>query len=307
MPKPWARIEVGYFSHIKFLKLNANAISLWHEGKDYCDTHHTDGLIPREALQHFRFRGTKSVTMLSTSCGEKPSGAAYAPLWEEHPVGYKMHDYLDHNDCRDEVLTRLEDAEDIAELRKLANRGRQVKYRVERKARIAALAVTPVTRDEVRDKVRDKVRDRTRDVTRTCSPPTEALSETSPQPPSGGLSESGPLTAERGAPRREAPPSDVHVSNDLSARAGVFLERFQAIYAKVRDGAYYLLKPARDHEYACRLVAAWHDLDHLEKMVELFLLKKDWAPKNIPGTPGQFLHMAPACDALLRQHGHRVS
>lgn len=111
--KPWARIEIGYLNHPKFLWLNANAICLWHEGKQYCDMHLTDGLIPRDALKTFRFAGRKSVAMLLSTClTPRPDGTPYTPLWEAHPVGYKMHDYLDHNECRDAVLARLEQADE---------------------------------------------------------------------------------------------------------------------------------------------------------------------------------------------------
>lgn len=107
MAKPWARIEIGYLSHPKFLALNANAICLWHEGKNYCDTHQTDGMIPADALKTFRFRGKKSIEILLKSCGKKPDNTDYFPLWERHELGFKMHDYLDHNDCREAVLARM--------------------------------------------------------------------------------------------------------------------------------------------------------------------------------------------------------
>lgn len=111
-PKPWSKLEIGYLNHPKFLALNANAICLWHEGKNYCDTHHTDGLIPRDAMKTFRFRGAKAIALLLLSCGLKPDGTAYAALWSQHDVGFRMHDYLDHNDCRDAILARMEQAEE---------------------------------------------------------------------------------------------------------------------------------------------------------------------------------------------------
>lgn len=127
-PKPWAKLEIGYLDHPKFLALNANAICLWHEGKNYCDRHNTDGLIPRAALKGFRFRGKKSIAVLMTSCGDKPDGTAYAPLWDAHVVGYRMHDYLDHNDCRDDVLARIEHAE----ARREAERTRKAEWRAKK-------------------------------------------------------------------------------------------------------------------------------------------------------------------------------
>lgn len=159
MAKPWARIEIGYMGHPKFLWLNANAICLWHEGKQYCDMHHTDGLIPRDALKTFRFAGKKSIVALLTTCPTpKPDGTPYAPLWEEHAVGYKMHDYLDHNPCREEVLARMEDADDVAEIRRAANARRQAEYRAKRKAELEVL--------------------RSHNVTPTCPTPTDTDTET---------------------------------------------------------------------------------------------------------------------------------
>lgn len=131
MPKPWAKLEIGYLGHPKFLALNANAICLWHEGKNYCDTHLTDGLIPRDAMKMFRFRGAKAIALLLASCGQKPDGTPYAALWDAHLLGYRMHDYLEHNDCREAVLARMERAEEKRE----ENRGRQVEWRAREKER----------------------------------------------------------------------------------------------------------------------------------------------------------------------------
>lgn len=108
-PKPWAKVEIGRMRHPKFLALSGNAIALWDEGKDYCDEHQTDGIIPGEALKTFRFRGVKSIALLIQSCGQKTDGTPYAPLWTAHAHGYRMHDYLDHNDCREVVLARISD------------------------------------------------------------------------------------------------------------------------------------------------------------------------------------------------------
>lgn len=126
-PKPWAKLEVGYMDHPKFLALNANAICLWHEGKNYCDKFQTDGLIPRDALKLFRFRGAKAVAMLMAPCGTpKSDGGRYSPLWEDDPVGFRMHDYLDHNDCSDVVLARMEQAD--------RNRGLDREYKAHARA-----------------------------------------------------------------------------------------------------------------------------------------------------------------------------
>jgi len=157
--KPWARIEIGYLNHPKFLALNANAICLWHEGKNYCDSHHTDGLIPKDALKSFRFRGAKSVESLLKSCGQKGDGTPYAPLWHEHPVGYKMHDYLDYNDCRDAVLARMAKADE----RRQADADRKAEWRAMKKPK----------------KVSRKMSRRTSDGTETS--PSRSTTETTPE------------------------------------------------------------------------------------------------------------------------------
>jgi hypothetical protein len=179
MAKPWGRYELGYLDHQKFLTLNANAIALWWEGKNYCDTHHTDGLIPAEKVKQFRFKGAKSIGLLTTSCGVKTDGVtAYAPLWEVHPVGFKMHDYLDHNDCRDKVLARM----DAADERRDADRRRQADWRAREKER--------------RANERRVSHDVTRDANVTVTPSTEAVPET-------------PVEAERERERVHTPPFDV--------------------------------------------------------------------------------------------------
>jgi hypothetical protein len=94
----------------------------------------TDGLIPTTALKYFRFRGEKAVKQLMTSCGVKADGeTAYAPLWEPHSVGYKMHDYLEHNDCRDAILARMERADQ----RRLDERDRKAEWRSKKDAKRA--------------------------------------------------------------------------------------------------------------------------------------------------------------------------
>jgi uncharacterized protein YdaU (DUF1376 family) len=89
----------------------------------------------------------------------------------------------------------------------------------------------------------------------------------------------------------------------LDERAGRFLERYPEIYAKVRLGAHYHVKETRDLPVAKSIVAGWPDDTRLDVMVELFLKMNVREANNIPGTPGQFLNMAPECDARLREHG----
>lgn len=96
------------------------------------------------------------------------------------------------------------------------------------------------------------------------------------------------------------------VTDDTTGRkAGAFLEAYPEVYARCRNGASILMREARDFPTAIELVSTWPDPGHLESMLRLFLLKKDWSSKNEPGTVRQFAHMAPQCDALLRAERRR--
>lgn len=112
MPKPWAKYEVGFINHDKFRAMSANAICLWLEGKNYADDKLTDGVLPNYEVKHWRFYSKKNVDALTASVGNKPgTETPWAPLWEPHPDGWKMHDYLVHNDCRELALARKARAE----------------------------------------------------------------------------------------------------------------------------------------------------------------------------------------------------
>lgn len=77
---------------------------------------------------------------------------------------------------------------------------------------------------------------------------------------------------------------------------------YPEIYAKVRHGATYRLNEARDFEPCVQLVETYGD--RLPLILEYFLhLPPGKDVLNQPGTPRQLLHMAPMCDAELRQAG----
>ena len=87
-------------------------------------------------------------------------------------------------------------------------------------------------------------------------------------------------------------------TNDVVAEAaGRLLDRYPEIYAEVHRGARYLVRPVRDYAAACALVTGWPDAAYLERMLRAFLVH----PNRLkPGTPAQFLALAPEIDAELR-------
>lgn len=78
-------------------------------------------------------------------------------------------------------------------------------------------------------------------------------------------------------------------------------ERYGEIYERVRHAHYHII-PKRDGPAFAALEDGW-PLPRLAQMLEVFLLMPAKEANNIPGTPGQFLHMAPECDRRLRENG----
>jgi hypothetical protein len=102
------------------------------------------------------------------------------------------------------------------------------------------------------------------------------------------------------------PPSGAVEDEHIDEIAGTFLERYPEVYARCRSGATYRvsrIKQGRDLDYARELARGWPDVERLVAMLEVFLRRTDIAEKSTPGTPGQFLNMAPDCDRLLKEHG----
>lgn len=116
----WVRIHDGAMGNLKILRLSDSAFRLWVQGLCYCQTHLTDGLIPREALRQLGAK-RRDVDMLSSVLVD-----GKAPLWESiEAFGFKVHDYLTWNDCREKVVERQTDAKrrrDEYEARKKAAR-----------------------------------------------------------------------------------------------------------------------------------------------------------------------------------------
>jgi len=121
-----------------------------------------------------------------------------------------------------------------------------------------------------------------------------------PYPPNGGKLV---VVAQQAVADAEHDMATVDVLTDDAAaeRARQFIEAYPAIYARAKHGATYRVKEARDFPAALDLVTNWPDLHHLTDMLRLFLMRKDFAPKNEPGSPRQFAFMAPQCDAMLRE------
>lgn len=101
---PFIRLSDNYIDHPKFIVLSDRAFRLWHEGMAYCRKHQTDGLIPALALNGFRYAKKDAVKELSVT---------EAPLWETvEAFGFRVHDYLEWNDCREVEQKRQKESRD---------------------------------------------------------------------------------------------------------------------------------------------------------------------------------------------------
>jgi len=120
---PWVRIDDHFDEHPKFLKAGPLAMALWVAGLAYCNRNLTDGFIPLgkvAGLCSWTFldepdaQGRSRVVKAGITSGMSgddvdPEYLAQrlvnAGLWEYlGPEGYRVHDYLDYQTSRKEVL-----------------------------------------------------------------------------------------------------------------------------------------------------------------------------------------------------------
>ena len=127
-----------------------------------------------------------------------------------------------------------------------------------------------------------------------------AFIDASPDAPSNAsLNAQPPIGLVKSGSGVETEPTTL--SADIGAAAAAFLDEYVEVYAACRNGAFYRHRSeSLDFATATALVQAYPDAAHRRDMLRLFLLKKDWATKNEPGTIRQFDHMAAQCDALIR-------
>lgn len=90
---PWVRIDENAIDHPKVLLLSDGAFRLWVESLAHCQRFLTDGVIGNASL-----RGLRNYSQKRREC------IVSAGLWDETPHGIHIHDYLQWNDTREQVL-----------------------------------------------------------------------------------------------------------------------------------------------------------------------------------------------------------
>jgi hypothetical protein len=108
----WARIHDGAMNNPKILGLLdwRNPFCVWVWGLSYCQLQLTDGLIPYAAMPN------RTATKTAESL-------VVAGLWTRHDDGFRVHDYLDWNDSRAQVLLKRQEAK--ARMAKARRRSRE--------------------------------------------------------------------------------------------------------------------------------------------------------------------------------------
>lgn len=92
----WVRFDDGFAEHMKVSQLSDAAFRLHVSAILYCGRNLTDGLITTGNLRNLP--STKRLV----------AELVKARVWEDGPGGYVIHDYLDYNPSREEVLAARE-------------------------------------------------------------------------------------------------------------------------------------------------------------------------------------------------------
>jgi len=108
-------LKDGIRSHPKLLKVTPEACWLWVTAIDYSRAHLLDGFVPAESLDVLgRFRAPQRLAHALVSVG----------LFDQVDGGYRIHDFLAHNDSADAVRDKR--ARDLERKRARIPRGIQM-------------------------------------------------------------------------------------------------------------------------------------------------------------------------------------
>jgi uncharacterized protein YdaU (DUF1376 family) len=124
------------------------------------------------------------------------------------------------------------------------------------------------------------------------------------QEPTANPNESSSIFSLQSSPKKifAGDPATKKVAEDL-------MEFYPEVFAQCRAGAVYRTTQVtfdRDWPNYYALAESYPNVRKLRAMLEVFLTR-DMGDKGRPGTPGQFRHMAPECDELLRRSGWKAT
>lgn len=100
----WGRLDDQANGNPKLLALSDAAWRMWGCALIYCQAQLTDGFVPTQAIHTFGVKARDKEKVAEELCAVQVR--AQAPLWTRVDGGYKLHDYLQWNECRATVLSR---------------------------------------------------------------------------------------------------------------------------------------------------------------------------------------------------------
>jgi hypothetical protein len=107
---PFGRLHEEAAGDSKLLALSDAAWRMWGMGLIYCQKNLTDGFIPAGAIFLWGIRAKHPHRIAEELCTPQVPGKE--ALWEHAADGYQVHDYLDWNDSKIEILKMRSDAKD---------------------------------------------------------------------------------------------------------------------------------------------------------------------------------------------------
>ena len=266
----YLRLSDNLDDHPKFAGLSDGAFRYWVHANLWVSRHLTDGSIP-----------IRIASSISKHSPERVRELLAAGLWHDEGDRYRVHDYLDHNASRDEVI----------KLRKIKAE-RMVKWRASRQR-----PLKPAPADAPRGEFVDIPRGVSRDIPQAqpLDAPVVVRRTTIPSPLlskySGGSNDPPPSTR-----AGEEQPSD--------GLADTFWQSWRDLFRHTQAGAVLPLVPRKlDELHLVDLVAQYPDPAYLLKMAELFLRLDLPDLRGKPRSLGMFKHWAPWCDTELRRAG----
>jgi hypothetical protein len=254
----WVRLDDLMPQHPKVLRAGPAAAWLWVCGLAYCSRMLTDGAIPSQALASFGLPQTDKLAATLVEVG----------LWDETSDGFQVHDFLQYQPSRKQVLERRERAT------------ARVKEWRKRRGYSHGDADCNAVGNGVGNAVGNGVGN--------------AVGNAAPDPDPDPKEKEH---ARNGVTAEDPTPSE-------SERAGEFVRWYETRYAEVRQSAYFR-RPSLDYDHACRLTRTYPDDAWLRDMAEVYLLTNHPDAQRASRTIGQFTTLAGWCDARLRETGRR--
>lgn len=98
----FVKLQIAAPTHPRLLGVSIEARWLWLCGLVYCKLQLSDGIISDAAFMTLPMHGShESIAVLA----DQLIGAG---LWDRLPNGFRVHDYLDHNPSRADVVALME-------------------------------------------------------------------------------------------------------------------------------------------------------------------------------------------------------